>query len=60
LPNPDLDRHPGHADPVPANPDRYQYQAKEEFVKEDFFLENFNMWFKILKTYDTVENDEKR
>jgi hypothetical protein len=58
LPDPDLDRHPGYADPVPANPDRYGINSKH-IKKFDFFPENFNMWSKILKTYDTFETDEK-
>jgi hypothetical protein len=28
LPDPDWDWHPGHADPDPADPDRYQFQCK--------------------------------
>jgi hypothetical protein len=46
---PHPDRHPGHADPDPAAPDRYQFQANEKFDKLNFFQENFDMLVKILK-----------
>jgi hypothetical protein len=37
------DRHPGHADPDPADPDRYQFQAYEKVDKGNFFPQNFNI-----------------
>jgi hypothetical protein len=49
LPDPGRDRHPGHADPDPANPDRYQVQANENVEKLNFFPENFNIVSKIMK-----------
>jgi hypothetical protein len=48
LPDPDRNRHLGHAD---LDPDRYQFQADENADKVDFFPGNFNMLSKILKTY---------
>jgi hypothetical protein len=44
LPDPDQDRHPGHAYPDTAIPDRYKFQASVFF---NFFPENFNMLSKI-------------
>jgi hypothetical protein len=51
----------GMPKPIPFRPIRIGINSKQKkkLVKEDFFLENFNMWSKILKTYDTVENDAK-
>ncbi len=54
---PDRDRHPGRADPDPADPDRYHINY--EHIKKLFFPENFNMLSKILKIYDTFNSDEK-
>jgi hypothetical protein len=44
--NQDRDRYPGLADPDPADPDWYQFQAHVFFT---FFPEHFNMLSKILK-----------
>ncbi len=33
-------RHPGHDDPDPADPDRYQLKADEKVDKVNFFQEN--------------------
>jgi hypothetical protein len=46
LPDQDRNRHPGHADPDPANPDRYQFEAH---VPVHISPENFYMLFKILE-----------
>jgi hypothetical protein len=37
LPDPNRDRHPGHADPNPADPDRFQCQEYEKVDKQFFF-----------------------
>jgi hypothetical protein len=34
-------------------------KQNEKVDKADFFPENFNLLSKILKTYDTFDNDEK-
>jgi len=44
LSDPDRDRHPGHADPDPADPDRYQVQANEEVDKLNPFSENNSLF----------------
>ncbi len=49
LPDQDWVRYLGHADPDPAGPDRYLFQAKDTDDKLYFFPENFNMLSKILK-----------
>jgi hypothetical protein len=56
LPNPE------HADPDPADSDRYQFQADEKVNKSKNFPENFNMLSKILKivTYLTLMRKIKR
>ncbi len=54
FPDPHPDRLPGHADP-----DRYYFQANGKVDKVDIIPENFNMKYKILKTYDTFDTDEK-
>jgi hypothetical protein len=61
LSSPDLDRdrHPGHADLNPADPNRYQFQANEKAGKVNFFPDNFNMLSKTQKNYDTFDTDEK-
>ncbi len=41
------------------DPDRYPFQPNEKVDKADFFLENFDMLSKTLKTYDTFDTDEK-
>jgi hypothetical protein len=48
LTDPDRDRYPGLADPDPADPDRYKFQAGSTCIF-DFFPEHFNMLYKILK-----------
>jgi hypothetical protein len=45
----DRDRHPGHADPDPADPYGYQLEANEKVDKLNFFPEKFYMLTKILK-----------
>ncbi len=57
------DRHSGHADPDPADPDRVYVdinsKQNEKVDTADFFPEKFKMLSKILKTYETFNNDEK-
>jgi hypothetical protein len=50
---PDLDPHPG-----PANPDPFLFQQNVK-PKLNFFPENFNKLSKIVKNYDTNDADKK-
>jgi hypothetical protein len=36
--DPARDRHPGHADPDPADPDRYQFQAEVFKILKIYFV----------------------
>ncbi len=49
LPDPDRDWHPRHADPDPADTDRYESLANGQADKLYFFPENFNMLSKKLE-----------
>ncbi len=49
LPDPDWERHPGHADRDPADTDWYQVQANEKVDKLNSFLKKINIMSKILK-----------
>ncbi len=41
--DPDRDWHSGHADPDPADPNRFQFQANEKGDKLYFFPKNFKL-----------------
>jgi hypothetical protein len=40
-------------------PDPDQFHAYEKVDKVNFYPENFNILFKILKNYDTFDTDKK-
>ncbi len=48
------DRHPGHADPHPADPDRYQFQANEKIDKLNFCPEKFRYAVQNTENYDIL------
>jgi hypothetical protein len=54
----DRDRHPGHADPDPADPNRYEFQAKEKAGKVNFFP-IFQYAVKNTEKINTFDTDEK-
>jgi hypothetical protein len=55
LPDPEWDRHPAYADPNPADPDRYHFQAKEKVDKLNFFPVKFQYAGQSNENYDTFE-----
>jgi hypothetical protein len=51
LPDPDPDRHLGHADLDPADPDRHQFQADENIDKSSLFSP---------RKFSVIQNTENR
>jgi hypothetical protein len=54
----DRDRHPGRADPNPADPNRYEFQANEKDGKVNFFP-IFQYAVKNTEKISTFDTDEK-